>query len=169
VLIDEKNYVGSYSAANYWRLLDSSDFLSKPENDQILLPLNKRTFGLIIIKKDGKQVLVSDPTRTIIDLLDKPKLVKSIHLVEKALVNYTKSEHKDFELLFQYAHSFQSGAFYKRLGFLLERNFPNEADLINHCLQNISRGYSYLDPRDKSDKIISKWNLWISKEMKHGT
>jgi predicted transcriptional regulator of viral defense system len=167
VRIDKQYYVGSYSAAIHWRLLDASDFLSKSASDSFQLPLNKRTFGLINTEQDGKQLLISNPTRTIIDLLDKPKLVESIYLVEKALVNYTNSQYKDFDLMFKYAQSFPSGAFYKRLGFLLERNFPNQANLINYCLQNISRGYSYLDQRDKSDKIISKWNLWISQEMKY--
>jgi len=167
VLIDKQYYVGSYNAAIHWRLLDASDILSKSASDQFQLPVNKRAFGLINTEQDGKQVLMSNPTRTIIDLLDKPKLVESIYLVEKAVVNYTNSQYKDFELMFQYAHSFPSGAFYKRLGFLLERNFPNKTKLINHCLKNISRGYSYLDTRNMSDKIISKWNLWISQEMKY--
>jgi len=167
VRIDKQYYVGSYSAAIHWRLLDVSNFLSKSASDSFQLPLNNRTFGLINTEQDGKQLLISNPTRTIIDLLDKPKLVESIYLVEKALVNYTNSQYKDFDLMFKYAQSFPSGAFYKRLGFLLERNFPNQANLINYCLQNISRGYSYLDQRDKSDKIISKWNLWISQEMKY--
>jgi predicted transcriptional regulator of viral defense system len=169
VLIDKQYYVGSYRAAIHWRLLDESDLLSKSASDPFQIPLNKRKFGLVDTEQDGKQVLMSNPTRTIIDLLDKPKLVESIYLVEKALVNYTNSQNNDFELMFQYAQSFRSGAFHKRLGFLLERNFPNKTELINHCLKNISRGYSYLDARNMSDKIILKWNLWISQEMKHNS
>jgi hypothetical protein len=104
VRIDKQYYVGSYSAAIHWRLLDASDFLSKSASDSFQLPLNKRTFGLINTEQDGKQLLISNPTRTIIDLLDKPKLVESIYLVEKALVNYTNSQYKDFDLMFKYAH-----------------------------------------------------------------
>jgi len=166
-LLEKKYYVGSYSAAIYWNLLHESDFTAQFLKDSpVLIPFSKRNFGLINIEKDGTQIVISNPTRTLIDLLAKPKLVTNIYLVEKALINYINSKHKNFDLMFNYASTFPSGAFYKRLGFLLERNYPFESELINHCLNNISRGYSYLDAKVLSDKIILKWNLWIPSELK---
>jgi len=165
-LVKNKFYIGAYSAAIHWHLLQANDFSTTSTKDLKLLALGNKSFGIIENKITSKQSLISDPTRTIVDLLDKPKLVENIYLVEKALVNYVNSKYKNFELLFNYAEKFRSGAFYKRLGFLLERNYPNENEILSHCLTKISQGYSYLDTRETSDKIISKWNLWVSQEMK---
>jgi predicted transcriptional regulator of viral defense system len=164
-LLKNKFYIGAYSAAIHWHLLEPTDFTSIAIENLRFLSLGE-PFGIVDVKRSSKTLLISNPTRTIVDLLNKPKLVENIYLVEKALVNYVNSKHRNFELMFDYAERFPSGAFYKRLGFLLERNFPNENEILSHCLAKISKGYSYLDTRETSNKIISKWNLWISQEMK---
>lgn len=87
-------------------------------------------FGLDTIWRGEIKISVSNPTRTILDLLNEPKLGGGIRSAADILTNYLKSEYKDLPLLINYAKQLKNGAVFKRLGFLLERLAPQEMKLL---------------------------------------
>lgn len=118
-------------------------------------------FGTKIIWKGKVKAHVADPSKLIIDLLDSPESGGGIGHVIQIFKSYLKSEHQDIEKLLQYATKQSSGAIFKRLGLLLEKLAPTESSAIQRCKKALSSGYSMLDPKLKSDKIITRWKLWI--------
>jgi predicted transcriptional regulator of viral defense system len=110
--------------------------------------------------------LVSDPTRTLLDLIAEPKLGGGIRGVTDMLNEYLKSEHKHFELLIEYAKRLNNGAAFKRLGFLLERYIPEEKQIIEACKMYLTKGIVKLDPNLEADTLITKWRLWVLKGWK---
>jgi len=67
-----------------------------------------------------EDILVSDPSRAMIDFLISPKLGGGIYNVIDIFNAYLKSEHRNVELLLSYARKILNGAVLKRLGYLLE-------------------------------------------------
>ncbi len=107
------------------------------------------------------KVNVSDPSKTIADMLDDVKPGGGIRPVTDILTNYMKSPHKDLNKVIRYAEQIGNKTVYKRLGFLLERGFPDESDTIKLCQDKISAGYTKLDPALESDTIVTRWNLIV--------
>jgi len=118
-------------------------------------------FGLKSIWRGQIKVSISDPSRTIIDLLNTPKLGGGIRPVADILCNYLKSEYKNTTLLIEYAKKLNNGAVYKRLGFLLEHYAPEEKYLIEICKKSITRGNSKLDPQMEKANLATRWHLWL--------
>jgi len=77
-------------------------------------------FGPKIIWKQRIKLMISDPSRTMIDFLDTPHLFGGSTTLYEVFSEYLKSEHKDIGLLVNYALGMRNKAILKRLGFLLE-------------------------------------------------
>lgn len=174
-------YIAGWSALEYWHLTEqifnttivittkkTRNLHVDIEGTQFWLKVNytNNNIGLKSVWRNDIKVQVSDPSRTIIDILNDPMLAGGIRLVTDALQNYLASEHKNINLLSQYAESAHNKTIYKRLGFLLEYLDAKEKELISLCGQKISLGYSKLDPQLKSDKLIKKWRLWVPEDWK---
>jgi len=82
---------------------------------------------------------VSDPTRTIIDLMDDPRLGGGIKHVSDILTNYLKSEEKNPKQLLEYGDRLGNRTVFKRLGFLVSRLAPQEKELQNSCRERLSQ------------------------------
>jgi len=111
---------------------------------------------------ESTKIQVSDPSRTIIDLLDDPSLGGGITPVFDFMETYLESKHKDLNLLVEYAERMKNGAIFKRLGFILELSKVKDPVLIKKIQSKISKGYSRLDPNLDCKRIIKKWNLKLS-------
>jgi len=118
-------------------------------------------FGLKPVWQGQVKVMLSDPSRTIIDMLADPALGGGIRSVADVFVNYLKSENRNIELLLKYAKQMSNGAVFKRLGFMLERYAAQESDAINKCLAELTMGNTKLDAALAADKLITRWRLWI--------
>lgn len=170
-------YVGGWSAAGYWDLTEqiyqsiviittrknkrkkslaigNTEFYVKSISGNIY-------FGYNGIWRGQVKVNVSDPSRTIIDMLSDTNLGGGIRPIYDIFINYMKSDNRDLHTLLEYASRINNRTIFKRLGFLLETRYPEELDFINECHSQISSGYSKLDPNLKADKLIAKWKLWI--------
>jgi len=121
----------------------------------------KAMFGLKPIWQGQVKVMLSDPSRTIIDMLGDPALGGGIRTVADMFVNYLKSENKNMELLLKYAKQLGNGAVFKRLGFMLERFAPQEKDAIEQCSTELTKGNTKLDAGLAADRLITHWRLWI--------
>ncbi len=114
------------------------------------------------------KVQVSDPHKTIVDMLDDPSIGGGIRSVVDFFQQYLSSDNCNLDILLQYADKMQNRAIFKRLGFILSKIKPQEAHSITYCLERLSQGNSQLDPTSKSKRLIKKWRLWIPKGLEGG-
>jgi predicted transcriptional regulator of viral defense system len=169
-------YIGGWTAAEYWGLTEQIFrtivvfTTTKPRQRKTEIKNIKymiRTipksamFGLKPIWKGEVKMLVSDPTRTLIDMLNDPALAGGVRPAVDVLKTYMNSKNKDLKLLLNYAIKMRNGAVFKRLGFLIERMFPSENETISECQKAITKGNAKLDPKLHADRLITKWKLWI--------
>lgn len=169
-------YIGGWSAAEHWDLTEQifrtvvvmttqkprdrsptikgTSFLVSTVSDKFM-------FGLKSVWRGKVKISVSDPTRTILDMLNDPRLGGGIRSTVDMLKNYFRTENKNLELLIQYAERLGNGAVFKRLGFLLERLAPKEVNSINKCRTNLTTGNAKLDLQLSADKLITRWRLWV--------
>ena len=169
-------YIGGWSAAEHWGLTEQifhtvivltgqrprerkqsikgTDFLLKTVPDKAL-------FGLKAVWRGQVKVNVSDPARTVIDMLSDPLLAGGLRSMVDMFRNYLNSDLKDLALLIEYANQLGNGAVFKRLGFLLERYEENEADCLAQCRQRLTAGNAKLDPSLKAERLITRWRLWV--------
>jgi len=118
-------------------------------------------FGLKPLWRGKVKVNVSDPTRTIVDLLDTPALGGGIRSVLDILKSYFGSAHRDPQLLIRYADQLGNKAVFKRLGFLAATFTPNEAEIVAECRKRLSAGNAKLDPKLPGRRIVTAWRLQV--------
>src|SRR3989338_4469776 len=123
----------------------------------------KNLFGLKTQWRDGIKVLMSSPTRTIVDLLINPNIVGGIRNVVDVLINYLKSDFKNLKMLVNYLKLINNSAAFKRLGFLMEEYAPKEKQIIQLCNQFCTISKTKLDPKLTSKKFVTRWRLWVPK------
>ncbi len=169
-------YIGGWSAAENWGLTEQifrkvmvmttqkprrSLYVMKGTEYFLRQVPEKAMFGLKPVWQGQVKVSVSDPSRTMVDMLADPGLGGGIRTVAEMFANYLKSENKNIELLLEYAKQLGNGAVFKRLGFMLERFVPQERDAIAKCLAVLTKGNTKLDAKLAADKLITRWRLWI--------
>ena len=171
-------YIGGWSAAEYWDLTDqiyrtTVVVTAKPtrKRNTVISGANfllrtiseKKIFGTKNVWRGVAKVLVSNPSRTIIDMIYDPKIGGGIRPIVDMFNNYLSSDNKQMDLLIEYAQRLSNGAVFKRLGFLLERLAPEEKEAINLCKSAITKGNAELDPTLAKYQLITKWRLWLPK------
>jgi predicted transcriptional regulator of viral defense system len=169
-------YIGGWSAAEYWDLTEQifrtvvvittqrpRDRKPNIKGTQFLLltAAAETLFGLKPVWRGQVKVEVSDPTRTVLDMLADPLLGGGIRSVVDMLGSYLGSEKKDLARLLEYAERLGNGVVYKRLGYLLERLAPDEAEAIETCRRRLKTGNSKLDPRLPAERLVTRWRLWV--------
>ncbi len=169
-------YIGGWSAAAHWgfteQLFRSTLVMAtrRPRSRQVqasgaafvLRTIEENTmFGLATVWRGRMKVNISDPTRTIVDLLDAPELGGGIRSVLEMLQAYFRSKFRDPQLLLQYADQLGNKAVFKRLGYLASTFLPSEPDLIGACKERLSTGIANLDPKLPLGPVISEWRLRI--------
>jgi predicted transcriptional regulator of viral defense system len=174
-------YIGGWSAAEYLDLTEQifSTILvmtgQKPRNRNpeikgtvfMLRTISEKAmFGLKPVWRGQVKISVSDPTRTILDMLVDPGLGGGIRSVNEMLGNYLKSKNKNLELLIQYGERLGNGAIFKRLGFLLEKFASQETIAIENCYQRLTAGNAKLDLKLNNVKLITRWRLWVPENWK---
>lgn len=174
-------YIGGWSAAEYWDLTEQifrtvivlttqrprerkqsikgTDFLLKTVSD-------KSMFGFRPVWRGQVKVNVSDPSRTVLDMLSDPQLGGGLRSTVDMFNNYLASENKDVGLLIEYADQLGNGAVFKRLGFLLEKLTEDEQVYIEQCRERLTKGNAKLDPALKADNLITRWRLWVPERWK---
>lgn len=171
-------YIGGWSAAEHWGLTEQIFrtiivmTTQKPRNrrpnikgtDFLLRTVSPKTmFGLNPVWRGQVKVAVSDPARTIVDMLDDPRLGGGMRPIVDILPNYLKSGTEGSVRLVGYAKRLGNSAVFKRLGFLLESVAPEETEAIKSCLLNMKTGNVKLDPALESGRLVTRWRLWVPK------
>jgi len=120
-------------------------------------------FGLRKVWRNQQAVFASDPSRTMVDILDCPAMAGGIRATADALRNYFTSEHRNDSLLADYAAKLGNRVVFKRLGYFTEMMKPDAGALLKTCRENMSRGVSLLDPSgSKEGNIVKRWRLRIN-------
>jgi len=171
-------YIGGWSACEYWGFTDqifssivvltakrvngkeqmagNMTFLIKKQDSE-------KMFGLKTVWKESIKAQVSDPHKTIIDLLDDPVLAGGIRSLSDMLQKYFQSEHLNIATLLEYADLMKNKTIFKRLGYLLSILIPTEIALIDQCKARISQGNSQIDPSSKGNRLIKKMEALASR------
>jgi len=178
-------YIGGCSAAGHWDLTEQifrTVIVMTTRRPRVRKPTVKGTdflvrtvsskalFGLKPVWRAQVKVNVSDPSRTIVDMLCDPQLGGGIRTVVDMFKNYIGSKDKDMDLLIAYADRLGNGAVFKRLGFILEVAAPDDEKTLVECRKRLTTGNAKLDSTVPSKRLITRWRLWVSdkwsKEMR---
>lgn len=170
-------YIGGWSAAEHWGMTEQIFrtllvFTTRKPRDrapvlrgtafQLRSVREQVLFGLKPVWRGQVRVNVSDPSRTLLDLLADPALGGGLRATVDVLRTYLESkEFKDIKRLLDYTMQLKNGAVFKRLGFLLERYAPAEAEAIAFCRTHLSQGNAKLDPALPSKRLATAWRLWL--------
>jgi len=171
-------YIGGWSAAEHWGLTEQifntvvvfttrraqRKNMTIQGTNFIIKFINKNHFGdAKSIWIDNSRIQISDPSQTIIDILDDPVIGGGIRCVAEIIKEYFVSDFRNDELIIKYITKRDNKTIYKRLGYIIEINKIDAAFLQKKCEKNISSGYSLLDPSSKATgSFNSKWQLRIN-------
>lgn len=174
-------YLGGWTACEHWGLTEqifrevivitSRRVRHRVEEIQgtrfrVKVVAGKRMFGLRDVWRAQSQVKVSDPSRTIVDLLDDPPLGGGMRHVADVLRNYFEGTSRNDDELAGYAATLGSGAVFKRLGYLLETLGIGSPKLAELCAKEMSTGISLLDPSAKpTGAIVKRWGLRVNLKL----
>jgi predicted transcriptional regulator of viral defense system len=173
-------YIAGCSAAGHWGLTDQifntvfvctgKVFRKKSVRIQgvdYLLKLKRDLGHTKISWIENVKTQISDPTMTIIDVLEDPRFGGGMRLVSEVVFNYFTSEHYNENSLLQYLDESKNRTVLKRLGYILEIMGITAPEIIRACLKKISTGYSVLDPSIKNKGIYnSHWRLRVNVDIK---
>ena len=175
-----ESYVGGWSAAHHWDLTEqlfneTLVFTTRRVTEKRVTAQGvafrlqtikaKRIFGLKTLWRGSTKVSISDPARTLVDMIAMPEVGGGIDHVADCLSTYLRGKSADRDLLIRYAEQFDNGVIFKRLGFLAEIRLRDTA-LANECRSRLTHGYAKLDPALSSRKLITAWRLWVPERWK---
>ena len=168
-------YIGGWSACQHWGLTEQvfrtvlvvtakkvrgRDQVMQGMTYRLTVRSEDKFFGLMVVWRDQVRVSVSDPTRTIVDLLDDPTLGGGMRNVADVVYEYLTGEFRDDALLLEYGDRLGNRAIFKRLGFLLEHLGLDAHDLVTACRERRSAGLVALDPSvEASGRIVRRWGI----------
>lgn len=168
-------YIGGWTAAHHWDLTEqlfnetlvftTRRITTKRVSAQgvgflVHHVAQKRLFGLKSIWRGTRRVSVSDPARTLIDMLATPETGGGIDHVADCLAAHARAPTFARDQLVRYAEQLGNGAVFKRLGFLAETRLLDE-ELADACRSHLTKGYAQLDPAMPSSRLHTAWRLWV--------
>ena len=168
-------YIGGRTAAEYWNLTeqifkDILVFTAKPVRQKVILTggvefnlkhvADEKIFGTKSVWRGRSKIAVSDPHRTIIDMLNEPAIGGGIQHVFDCFAHYLQKKERNLEKLIVYADCLGNGAVFKRLGFLAER-FAVSEPLIDPCKLRLTAGHTKIDPTLECPRLITRWHLRV--------
>lgn len=169
-------YIGGWSAAEHWDLTEQifrsvcvMTVLRPRDRKPVLrgtafelhsIP-ESRLFGLKTVWRGVSRVQVSDPVRTLADMLADPQLGGGIRSVSEMLAALLRRPEVPAARLVDDLDRIGNGAAFKRLGFILEARHPDQGALMRACRDRLTAGYVQLDPKLPGDRLVTAWRLWV--------
>lgn len=136
------------------RLLDHDYIVTHVSDDAM-------TWGLKTVWESDARLRFADPARTVVDILDTPKLGGGIRHGAEILMAYL--DEQDPARLIEYGDRLRNRAVFKRLGYLIETLDLDLPGLVSACQERLSSGISALDP-DGPDggRRAMRWKLRVN-------
>jgi len=170
--------IGGWSACEHWGLTeqifkDIVVFTSHTVRKRKILIQNtlyivkvvqkKKLFGTNIVWRQQTKVRVSDPTRTLINILDDPSIGGGMRHIAEVVRQYFEGEYRNEVKLLEYMERLNNRTVYKRLGYVIETLNLKFSHIIETCRLNLSKGYSTFDPiASAKGRFLRRWNLRIN-------
>ena len=177
-VVFEPAYIAGWSAAEHWDLTEQifRDILivtgQRPRDRTPTIGGTKfvlhsfdpsNHFGLAPVWRGSQRINVTDPSRTVIDLLANPTWGGGIRQVAEMVTEYFEGDHRDDSLLIEYGDRLGIGAVFKRLGFLIEELDIDAPELAQPCLERRTAGVNDLDPSiDAMGLTVSRWGIRVN-------
>lgn len=172
-------YIGGWSALEYWELTEQlfrticvltskrtsyGELTHQGVNFFVKYIPEKQLFGTTTIWRGNVKIQISDAEKTILDIIDDPKLGAGLQHTTDCLFEYKKTRKKpdDLNRLLEYAIKIKNGALFKKLGFLAEK-VGFESAFLTTCAEHLTTGYAHLDKDAKKTRLVTKWRLWVPK------
>jgi predicted transcriptional regulator of viral defense system len=119
------------------RLLDADYLLTH-------IPEEMMEWGIESMWREEVRLQIADPARTVVDILDSPRIGGGIRHATEILDTYL-DEHDPLRLV-EHAQRLGNRAVFKRLGYLVETLGRDEPELLSACRTHLSTGLALLDP-----------------------
>jgi predicted transcriptional regulator of viral defense system len=171
-------YIGGWSACEHWGLTEQifhnvivitarsvRDRRPTFQDTQFRIKVlpEAMLFGTRSVWRGDVRLNVSDPSRTLVDVLDDPALGGGIRHVADVITTYFAGDLREDALLLDYAGRLGNRTVYKRLGYLAEALSLELPGILAACRDNMSSGYTVLDPTAKTrGRLVRRWNLWAN-------
>lgn len=124
-------------------------------------------FGTRVVWRDRVKVKVSDPARTVVDILDDPRLGGGIRHVAGVVREYLGGAHRNEQLLVEYGDRLGNRTVFKRLGHIVEALGLDAHTLTDACRARVSTGLTRLDPSvEANGRVMKRWGLRVNVELK---
>lgn len=178
----DPGYIGGWSALEYWELTEQlfrtvcvltnkRTSYGNTSHQSIgfyikHIPL-KKLYGTKTVWQDNVKIKISDPHKTILDIVDDPILGGGLQHSIDCLVEYKRlfNGQENRRLLLDYTHQAKNGALFKKLGYLAEK-LEFDWTFVKECQENLSKGYAYLDKTSHKNNLITRWRLWVPETLK---
>jgi predicted transcriptional regulator of viral defense system len=174
-------YIAGWSACEHWGFTeqmfrDVAVFTAAPLHqrsvsvDRTTFALRRiakgALFGLSPVWRKSIAVQVSDPSRTIVDVLDQPRWGGGLRHVSQVLDAYLASTHRDEALLIEYVTRLGNAAVAKRLGYLWEVKVGADHGLLEPLRKRLTTGIALLDPAvEARGPIVTRWNIRVNVDI----
>ena len=177
-LYGTSSYIGGWSACEHWNLTEQlfrdtvvittrrmRSALDEVQGFTFRVKRTKpdRIFGLRSVWRGRTRVNISDPSRTVADIVSDPSLGGGIRHVTDILETYFESEYLDKDLLTGYVERLGNRTAFKRLGYLAETINVGSPTFLQYCRDRMSSGISLLDPSlPARGPYLRRWNLRVN-------
>lgn len=174
-------YIGGWSAAEYWELTEQiflstlvvtaaairskSIELAGQEYRLFRVPASRVRIETSVWR-NSVRVKLSTRERTIVDCLRNPALSGGVGHLILMMKEYAGHPERDFNKLLIEAREADSGAVWKRLGYLSEILWPSEGSIVSEASRKLSAGNIKLDPSVKArGKLVKRWRVWSNVDL----
>ena len=170
--------IGYWTALHYWQMTEQiprtifvqTKIQRKPSLEKIsglqyqfVSVKPDRFFGIQKQTSKGMSFGATDREKTLIDACSRPDLCGGIMQIAQALQSI---DVLDWEKLYEYLERFDSGAVYKRLGYLVEHlaiPMPEKDKRMDAWQSKMTRGIAWLEPGGaQSGSINTRWRIRIN-------
>lgn len=174
-------YIGGWSAAGYWELTEQ---IFRPTLVVTAAAIRSKSIELLgqeyrlfrvpasrvrietSVWRDSVKVNVSSRERTLVDCLRNPALGGGVGHLLLMMKEYANHPERDFRKLLNEAREADSGAVWKRLGYLTEVLWPKEKLIISEASRKLAAGNIKLDPLVKArGKLVKRWRVWSNVDL----
>ena len=177
-LYGASSYIGGWSACEHWNLTEQlfrdtvvittrrmRSALDEVQGFTFRVKRTKpnRIFGIRSVWRGRTRVNISDPSRTVADIVSDPSLGGGIRHVTDVLETYFESEYLNEDLLVGYVERLGNRTAFKRLGYLAETINVGSPTFLQYCRDRMSSGTSLLDPSlPARGPYLRRWNLRVN-------